>query len=192
MLDRPSISTEHPLRQLFKKALDYSFKLNPIDNAEIAYYIEEQILCEFIHINNLYKITDEAGNALDDTADMMAEGDVLLNAQSFDQEFKVHKHIGDYTLFMLGMFPSALDNKRGKEFVLGSIIVPGASLSEHYALQGQRSYRIASEFAYKDLFLELSDNFEHYKSIMEFVRTYLESLHNGDNPNISTFMEGRA
>ena len=53
MLERPSIAADHPLRQLFKKALDYGFKLNPTENEEIAYYIEEQILCEFIHINNL-------------------------------------------------------------------------------------------------------------------------------------------
>ncbi|KPK33928.1 MAG: hypothetical protein AMK70_08850 [Nitrospira bacterium SG8_35_1] len=164
MLERPSIAADHPLRQLFKKALDYGFKLNPTENEEIAYYIEEQILCEFIHINNLYKINDAAGNPLDDTADMMAEGDVLLNARSFEQEFKVHKHIGDYTLFMLGMFPSSLDNKKGREFILGSIVV----------------------------FLELSVNFEQYKSIMEFVRTYLESLHNDDNPYIQKVLGGRA
>lgn len=192
MLERPSIAADHPLRQLFKKALDYGFQLNPTENEEIAYYIEEQILCEFIHINNLYKINDAAGNPLDDTADMMAQGDVLLNARSFEQEFKVHKHIGDYTLFMLGMFPSSLDNKKGREFILGSIVVPGASLSEHYALQGQRSYKIAAEFAYRDLFLELSVNFEQYKSIMEFVRTYLESLHNDDNPSIQKVLGGRA
>jgi hypothetical protein len=114
--------------------------------------------------------------SLEDIGDMLAEGDVLLNAQNFETEFQVHKHIGDYTLFMLGMFPNALSGKRGKEYILSRIVVPGASLSEHYMLQGRQSYRIASEFTHKELFLELSSNFQQYQSVIELVRTYLESL----------------
>jgi hypothetical protein len=81
---------------------------------------------------------------------------------------------------MLGMFPSALDRRKGKEFVMSSIVVPGASLSDHYMLQGQRSYRIAAEFTHKELFLELSMNFEQYQAVLEFVRTYLESIKNNE------------
>jgi len=175
MMKRPEVDTAHPLRELFRNALEYGFKLNPTEKIEVAHYLEEQILCEFVNTVNLYKIRDEEGSRLNDIADMLAEGSVLLNAQSFDREFQVHKHIGDYTLFMLGMFPSALSRKRGKEFVLGSIVVPGASLLDHYMLQGQRSYKIASEFTDKELFTELSSNFERYQSVIELVRTYLES-----------------
>lgn len=180
METRASIDRNHPLRQLFRSALEYGFELNPTDKSGVADYIEEHILCEFIQSDNMYKIRDASGKSLEDIGDMLAEGNVLLNAQSFEREFQVHKHIGDYTLFMLGMFPAALTSKRGKEFVLSSVVVPGANLSDHYMLQGRHSYRIASEFFHKDLFLELSSNFEQYQAVIEFVRTYLETEKSSD------------
>ena len=180
MLKRTEISADHPLRTLFRNALEYGLELNPIDKIEVAYYIEEQILCEFVSIDNFCRILNKAGKRLEDIADMLHEGNVLLNAMNFDREYEVHKHIGDYTLFTLGMFPSALYGKKGKEFILGSIVVPGASLSEHYMLQGQHSYKIASEFEHRELFLELSSNFEKYKAVIELVRTYLESARNSE------------
>jgi len=177
-MNRTPINPGHPLRRLFKSALDFGFSLNPTKNTEAVDYIEEQILCEFIHIDRLYKIRNASRRGLEDIADMLAEGDVLLNAPSFSREYQVHKHIGDFTLFMLGMFPESLSRKRGKEFILGSIVIPGVSLSEHYVLQGQRSYRIASEFTNRELFLELSLNFLLYKNVLDLVRIYLEASQN--------------
>jgi hypothetical protein len=178
MFKTTDISPDHPLRRLFRKALDFGLRFNPSEKTEVLDYIEEQVLCEFIHVNNLYKIKNAAGRTLEDIADLLHEGDVLLNASSFSREFQVHKYIGDYTLFMLGMFPEALSRKRGKEFILGSIIIPGANLSECYVLQGKRSYQIASEFIYRELFLELSSNFLLYKNVLDLVRIYLESVKN--------------
>jgi hypothetical protein len=181
MLRGTEIKEDHPLRSLFRNALEYGFQWNLGNKAEVANYIEEQILCEFIHVDNLYKIKDAEGRGLEDMADMLAEGDLLMNAQSFDREFQVHKHIGDYTLFMLGMFPGALCGRKGRELLLGSIVVPGADLSELYILQGQRSYRIASEFRNRDLFLELSSNFLKYQAVIELVGTYLESARSSES-----------
>lgn len=175
---RTGIHKNHPLRKLFKQALDFGFGMNPAGNKGLIDYLEEHILCEFIYIDNLYKIRDLKGKRLEDIADMLSEGDVLLNAKSFSREFQVHKHIGDYTLFMLGMFPTVLYRRKGKEFVLGNIIIPGLNLSEHYMLQGKRSYKIASEFAEKELFLELSMNYTIYMKVLEMVRIYLESIKN--------------
>lgn len=175
LFKRPEIKEGHPLRKLFRNALEYGFRLGPSVKTGIADYIEEQILCGFIHADSFYRIRDEEGRGLDDVADMLAEGDVLLNAPCFEREFHVHKHIGDFTLFMLGMFPAALCGRKGKEFLLGGIVIPGADISELYLLQGQRSYRIASEFVHRELFMELSRNFQKYQSVIELVRTYLES-----------------
>lgn len=178
MLKRTNIESAHPLRKLFRRALDYALTLSPSEKLEAADYIEEQILCEFVHVDNLYKIKDTSGRSLEDIADMLAEGDVLLDARSFQKEFQVHKHIGDYTLFMLGMFPAFLSRKKGKEFILGRIVIPRSNLSEHYMLQGKRSYSIASEFTNKELFLELSSNFLLYKNVLNLVRIYIEALKN--------------
>jgi len=170
------VNPDHPLRKLFRRALYFGFESNLIEPTPVLYYLEEQILCEFISTNHLYKIRDASGRRLEDIADMLLEGDVRLNAQSFDREYLVHKHIGDYTLFMLGIFPEALNRRKGKEFILGSLVVPTADMSEHYQLQGRRSYQIASGFTHKELFLELSSHYLRYRDVLTLTRTYLESV----------------
>ncbi len=192
MLNKVNIEKSHPLRELFKRAIEFGLNLSSSSKSDIIDYIEEQILCEFIHINNLCKLRDSSGKSLEDVAEMLAEGSMLLNEQSFQREFHVHKHIGDYTLFMLSMFPSALSMKKGKEFIMGEIVVPNASLSEHYMLQGQRSYRIASEFNNRELFGELSLNFSLYKNILGLVRIYLESVKSDEYLTAKDFMTGTA
>jgi hypothetical protein len=175
------ISPEHPLRRLFRNALEFGCKVNPPRDETIADYIEEHILCGFICTENLYRIRDISGKRLDDIADMLEEGNILLNAESFDREFEVHKHIGDFTLFMLSMFPASFRERTGKEFILGRIVVPGSDLAELYMIQGRRSYRIASEFENRELFQELSVNFEMYRDLLELVRIYIESFDDGGN-----------
>jgi hypothetical protein len=175
MLDGATVDRNHPLRELFKEAINFGLRHNPLEKMEVVNYIEEQILCEFIHTDKLFKIRDNAGRILEDIADILAEGNVLLNAQSFEREFRVHKHIGDYTLFMLGMFSDALSIRRGKEFTLGQIVVPEGNLFDHYVLQGRRSYGIAAEFTDGDIFSELSVNFTYYQKILELIRIYLDA-----------------
>jgi hypothetical protein len=175
---RKRLGPDHPLRKLFRKALDFGFSENPAEKAGVEDYLESEILCEFVHADNFYKIKDAAGRPIEDIADMLAEGDVRLHARSFSREFAVHKHIGDYTLFMLGMFPMALAKRSDKEFILGKLIIPGSSLYDHYLLQGQRSYRLASEFTDRDLFRTLSANFLLYRNILELVRIFLETTRN--------------
>ncbi len=171
----PAFPQDNPLRRLFRKALDFGFQLNPSYQEGVEDYIEDHLLCQFIHRDRLYKIRDAVGRPLEDIADMLAEGDVRFHAPSFRREFEVHKHIGDYTLFMLGMFPMALARRSGKEFILGKLIIPGSSLSEQYELQGRRSYRLAAEFADKALFTKLSADFQTYRNVLEMVRIFLDA-----------------
>jgi hypothetical protein len=173
------LNSDHPLRKLFRNALDFSLRVTPAKPG-VEEYLEDHILCEFIHADRLYKIKDGAGRPLEDIADMLAEGDVRLNASTFSREFVVHKHIGDYTLFMLGMFPMALAKRSGKEFILGRLVIPDSSLYDHYLLQGQRSYRLASEFNDQELFRELSANFLLYRNILELVKIFLEATRSRD------------
>ncbi len=175
MSGSPAVPPDHPLRKLFRKALDFGFQANPSEKEDVENYIEDHILCQFIHRDRLYKIRDAAGRPLEDIADLLAEGDVRIHAASFPREFEVHKHIGDYTLFMLGMFPTALARRTGKEFLLGRLIIPGSSLSEQYELQGRRSYRLAAEFKDRALFAKLSANFVLYRNVLEMARIFLDA-----------------
>ena len=189
MTRRKQLSRDHPLRGLFRKALDFGFRMNPPEKAGIEEYIEDQILCEFIHSDSLYKIRDAAGRPLEDIADLLAEGDVRLQAPNFSREFVVHKHIGDYTLFMLGMFPMALARRTGREFILGRLVIPGSSLYEHYLLQGRHSYRLAAEFPDGSVFAELSANFLLYRNVLELVRMYLETARDRNLARIRKVIE---
>lgn len=178
MVRRVEITQGHPLRRLFRRALEFGLRANPRSRAEAGEYIEDQILCEFIHRDNLYKIKDTLGRDLEDIADLLTEGTVRPRAPEVEREFQVHKHIGDYTLFMLGMFPMALFRKTGKEFILGSLIVPRSSLFEHYQLQGRRSYSLAAEYTQGDIFRELAENFAVYRNVLELARMFLDSSRN--------------
>lgn len=180
MTKRTDIGPEHPLRRLFSEALAFGAKYSPGGDPAILAHMENQILCEFIHVNNLYRIRDAFGRNLFDVAEMLIEASPPREVSGFPWSFQVYRHIGDYTLFMLGMFPETLRRRKGKEFVMGSLIVPGASLSDYYLLQGKRSYRIASEISRREIFSSLSQGFPHYMNILHFARMYLDSVKNED------------
>jgi hypothetical protein len=89
---------------------------------------------------------------------MLAADPVHGSAPSFDAERAVRKHIGDYALFVAGMYPEATDSNRRhrrRRPSLGELIVAG-----------KQSYFIVSQFnlfEYKQeasLFARLSDGFE--------------------------------
>lgn len=190
MIRRQKIGRDHPLRKLFRKALDFGFRESPAEKTEVEEYIEDEILCGFIHADDLFRIRDAAGKPLEDIAEMLAEGDIRMNASSFSREFAVHKHIGDYTLFMLGMFPMALAGRTGKEFIMGRLIIPGSSLYEHYLLQGRRSYSLASEFSEQEVFAKLSSDFLLYRNVLELVRIFLETTRNRDYLKAKKVIDG--
>src|SRR5437899_6632116 len=49
-----------------------------------------------------------AGRRLEDVGEMLIESNPLLGAASFGREREVRKHVGDYTLFLTGLFPEHL------------------------------------------------------------------------------------
>ena len=76
------------------------------------------LLTDFTHIDNVYKIRSVTGQRVGEVAELLLEGDLLHRAASIDREREVHKHIGDYTLFMAGLFPEALKRFRNRRVQL--------------------------------------------------------------------------
>ena len=99
------------------------------------------------------------GRPIDELTEMMQAADpVNGTAPSFDAERAVRKHIGDYALFVAGMYPEAMDSDRRLRRhhpSLGELI-----------RAGKESYFIVSQFnlfEYEQeapLFARLSDRFE--------------------------------
>lgn len=93
------------------------------------------LLCRFVHVDQVYRLRDAAGQRLEEIAEM------LLAAEGMPPEGRtrreVYRHIGDFTLFWTGLFPEALERRRSgwckDAFV-------------DYTSQGKRSYLIASAY----------------------------------------------
>jgi len=154
------IPERHPLRSLFLLLVEQAFieRLCWEDRYVCGYLAN--LMAEFAHTDHLYPFREPSGKPMDRVCEMLAEGDVALGAVSFEREREVHKYIGDYILFMTGLFPEYL-----KRLKLARMILSPDYLLD-YVKTGKRSYRIVSEFDYgpykgsTPLYRKLSENFE--------------------------------
>lgn len=173
---RRTIPAQHPLRQLFAVVTQrcFSERLGWSDRAVNRYLVE--LLVDFTHIDNLYKIRNAQGRRVEDVVEMLMEGDLLHRATSLERERQVHKHIGDYTLFVAGLFPESLRRMKRERVVTS----PDALVD--YVETGKRSYRIASDCSYSPydeevpLFRKISENFELCVFGLGYVRADLMRL----------------
>lgn len=150
----------HPLEPFFQQAVrnSYEGKLG-LHDPDMTGYVAH-LLCEFSEAENLYRVRDETGRPVNEIEEMINASDpVNGTAPSFDAERAVRKHIGDYALFVGGMYPEAAGSSRRLRFHY-------PSLSE-LIRAGKESYFIVSQFnlfEYEQeapLFARLSDRFEH-------------------------------
>ena len=128
----------HPLEPFFQQMVrnSYDGKLG-IHDAAITRYVA-QLLCEFSESEKLYKVRDEDGRPLRSLdAMLMAADPVLGTAASFDAERAVRKHIGDYALFLSGMYPESMDAYRKRQ---------GQHSYRELVEVGKESYYIVSQF----------------------------------------------
>ena len=164
-----SISPIHPLRQLFA---DLVAKELPWDH-EVARYVGD-ILIDFVHVDNLYRIRNCRGKRLEEVGEMLVESNPALDARSFEREREVRKHIGDFTLFLTGMFPEYVATLPRHGLRLDSLI--------DYEKAGKESYRIVAafnQFEYRrvaPLFGRLAEQFESCVHGLNRVKSDLEAL----------------
>ena len=163
------ISPNHPLRRLFAELV---VKELPGDR-EVAAYVGN-LLVDFVHVDNLYRIRNSRGKRLEDVGEMLVESNPMLGAPSFDREREVRRHIGDYTLFLTGMFPEYVATLPRRGLRLDSLI--------DYVKAGKESYRIVGafdQFEYRQaalLFRRLAEQFEYCVHGLNRVKDDLEAL----------------
>jgi len=168
------IPPDHPLCKLFRELVVRRFYGDAmLRDADIARYVSN-LLVEFAHVKNLYKIRDARGRRLEDVGLMLIESNPLLEGRSFDREREVRKHIGDYTLFLSGLFPEYVASLPRRGLRVDAFI--------DYLKAGKESYRIVScfdQFEYRDeapLFRRLSDSFELCVFGLNLVKQDLERM----------------
>jgi hypothetical protein len=166
------IRGDHPLNKLFAELIDrHLVQSAGIDDPQTAQYIGT-LLTNFTHVDSLYRIRNPKGRRLEEVAEMMIESNPLLDGRSFFREREVRKHIGDYTLFLSGLFPEYVHRlpKRGTR--MDAFI--------DYMQAGKESYRIVAsfdQFEFRDiapLFRRLADRFELCVFGLNLVKSELE------------------
>src|SRR5215475_12463613 len=170
------IPARHPLRQLFGALTEKSFTEHlGWPDLNVTSYVTN-LLVDFTRTDHLFKIKNRQGEQLDSVVDLLFESEVLLEAQSMDRERDVHQHIGDFTLFMAGLFPEYL-----RRLKTAGLIYHKDFLVD-YMKTGKRSYGIVAQMAdgpsqeEPPLFRKLSDNFELCVAGLGFVRSDLDRM----------------
>lgn len=164
-----------PLRLFFHDLVDecYEARLGMHD-AEISAYVTN-LLTDFSRSDRLYRIRGAEGNALHEIGAMAEASDpVHGTAASFGEERELRKHIGDYALFLAGMYP---DSARSASSLRGRD--RGNSLME-LVETGRESYYIVSQFdlfefaAEAPFFARLAERFEDCMHGLNLVREQID------------------
>ncbi len=170
------VPPRHPLRQLFGALTERSFTEHlGWPDLNVASYVSN-LLVEFTHTDQLYKIRDRQDKPVDNVAELLFESEVLCGAQSLARERDVHRHIGDLTLFMAGLFPEYLRRMKSAGLIYHKDFLVD------YVKTGKRSYGIVAQIGQEDantdppLFRKLSDNFELCVTGLGFIRTDLDRM----------------
>ena len=118
------------------------------------------LLADFAHADQLYPLRHKSGRRVKYLIDMQE----LPQDSSNRQRKARYQYIGDYSLFILGMFPESLSH--------GRVSIPHS----YYSDTGRHSYLVASELKKKReqiiVFRKLADKFEHCVVSLNWVREY--------------------
>lgn len=154
----------------------------------VATYVTA-LLADFARTENLYRIRNALGKRLEDVAAMLAESNPLLDAASFDREREVRKHVGDYTLFMTGLFPESVARARRRQQSRVDAFV-------NFVQAGKESYAIVSsfdQFEYREeapVFRRLSENFELCVVGLNLVKQELEEFQRESYQRLKHALDG--
>jgi hypothetical protein len=149
------------LKSFFLECARKSFwDLGLHDNMVIEYVSD--MLAAFAHSDQLYRLQAVDGHRIDSVVEMLAQTEAFTQPQpQVKKERELRRYVGDYTLFMSGLFRSSIEK---------------TGVLDYYVQEGRRSYWKVSEFdlaLYQTgflLFQELSKNFEHYSGALDYMR----------------------
>ncbi|MBL8087097.1 MAG: hypothetical protein JNM85_03385 [Chthonomonas sp.] len=173
------LNQDHPLYTLFwesvQGAVDRYVATHGQD--EISAYLT-RLLVTFVHTDAIFKIKNREGQTLVSIAEMMAEGDIRANADSFERERQVHQHIADVILFWQGVYPQFLNRVR---------LSNAADLVCDYPKQARQSYQLVASYEeHKNspdaaTYYQLAEGFDDYAFCLRVVRENLLLIPGGSS-----------
>jgi hypothetical protein len=160
------------LPRFFERVTRRSFDDLALDDPPVMHYLAD-LLTRFARTETLYAVRDLPGRPLDTVADSLMAIQQAWNWESPDfkpeAEQALRRHIGDYTLFMTGVFREHVER---------------LAVTGYYLHEGRRAYRFVAETARSGgrtdapLYRRLSDRFEHYAGALSYARkVYFRSEH---------------
>jgi hypothetical protein len=163
------------LRRFFDRAIRAAFAdLAHRDDPAVPYLAD--LLARFARTENLFPRGSTVPR-LETVADMLLEIQGLWDVQGPgfrpEREVSVRRHIGDFTLFMTGIFRERVER---------------AASAGYYILEGKRAYHFVSEHARAHQereapFRRLAERFESYARVLDYTRR----VHFFDHPAHSFF-----
>lgn len=155
------------LYRFFYRTVRCSFYDLKIKEPKITNYMAI-LLSEFARTDNLYRIRNVQGERLTTVVEMLLEAN-----NPFYREREIKKHIGDYTLFMTGIFREYIERQ---------------SFLKFYLDEGKRAYFSVFNFdrlSYMPgsyLFFELARNFEFYSGALNYMKRKFFKESTGSEP----------
>jgi hypothetical protein len=129
------LSIDHPLRTFLR---DVVWEVMPwrtgITDSPTLEYLSN-LLTRFASTAELYRFRDLSGRRLEQVAELLAEAEQRLGHVHAARERELHRHIGDFTLFWVGVFPEALPRLQA---------YPRLDSMLDYVREGRRAYERVS------------------------------------------------
>lgn len=160
------------LKPFFLRLIRQSFDQLRMGDNEVADYVAT-LLAEFAYTDKWLMLRDAQGARLHSVVEMLLSALGPDSQSRVNGERAVRKYVGDYTLFMSGLFRGFV-HKRG--------------FLDYYLEEGKRSYEAVSKLdvsMYRPgflLFEELSKRFESYSGALDYMRKCYFAPAPGSNP----------
>lgn len=169
-----TISADRRLQSFFLDCARRSFAELGLGDQTVIEYVA-RVLTTFAHSDQMYRLQTQSGCRLDSLVAILAAypPTTLVAQQHVGKERERRKYVGDYTLFMSGLFRTYVEKSGALDL---------------YLQEGRRSYWQVSELdlaLYHTgflLFQELSKNFEHYSSALDYMRKVYFAPLPGEDP----------
>lgn len=153
------IPAEHPLCRYFFRLTQANFEHLEIRDEEVILYVTD-ILLRFARTDQLYRLRTSDGEQCVYLVDML-----LAAAEAPEHgRREARRQIGDYSLFLLGIFPESLRRPRRPDF------------RKYFLSQGKMSYSAVAEMDWyqptASLFRRLAEKFEQCVRALNLARDY--------------------
>ena len=162
------------LRAFFDRAIRASFQDLAIGNDPASPYLAD-LLTRFARTENLYS-RGATIPRLETVVDLLLEAGTAWDGSYFqpEHEVTVSQHIGDFTLFMTGIFRERVEQTSSVGYYVGQ-----GKRAYHFVSEHGRATSRESAAAVAPLFRRLADRFESYAGALDYTRR----VHFVDHPS---------